>query len=197
MTVLVANDSPVWLTVRDQIPKSPAGLPWVLSRRQELEASGVFTPALAMAVLHGPHKLPLHELRGVLRSVPRGDLQRCGDPLPLGDSFTVYRGISGVRAERKPDGLWWSSCAAFAAHFATRRVRENPAVLVATVRPSDLYFIVRRRSHVECLCEPPRYRRLPLSYDDLMRLVAGAGKGGGCDLERGCWHSANGRGQRR
>ncbi len=66
-----------------------------------------------------------------------------GDPLPAGDAFTLYRGVAGVRRQRRLPGPAWTDDLDTAKEYARRGALAglpDPAVLVATVRLEDVFF---------------------------------------------------------
>ena len=48
---------------------------------------------------------PLDTLRWLLGLADRGRLLEAGDPLPPGETFTLYRGVAGAGAARRVRGL--------------------------------------------------------------------------------------------
>jgi hypothetical protein len=76
--------------------------------------------------------------RRVFTNLDRAALLKAGDPLPPGDSFTVYRGVAGVGSKRRVRGYSWSRDEDVAKHFAALRAETyglpNPTVYSAAIR---------------------------------------------------------------
>jgi hypothetical protein len=85
-------------------------------------------------------RVPLRELRALIRLCDRDRLRAEGDPIPPGASFTLYRGVSGRGHRRRESGLSWTRDAEKAGWFATRFDLERPAVLRAEVCRGEVLF---------------------------------------------------------
>jgi len=76
--------------------------------------------------------------RAVFSSLDRARLMSAGDPLPAGDSFTIFRGVAGDGEKRRARGYSWTGSKAIAQSFADLRFRRyglaNPAVLRAIIQ---------------------------------------------------------------
>jgi hypothetical protein len=83
-----------------------------------------------------------HFMRNCLQLCADSDaLLAAGDPLPLGDPLTIYRGVRG-RGKRNLRGISWTLSLEVAKKFSKRfPTLENfrPAVYQTTVRRSDVY----------------------------------------------------------
>lgn len=82
-------------------------------------------------------------IRAAFGRADREKLLAAGDPLPPGDGFTVYRGVAGIRRQRRLPGPAWTDDLDAAKVYARRGALAGlpePAVLVATVRREDVYW---------------------------------------------------------
>jgi hypothetical protein len=93
-------------------------------------------------------------------------------PIPLGESFRVYRGVAGPKGSRRVRGLSWTGSVECAAWFATRFAREDsdPAVYVASVSRDDVWWHEPDRNEDEFVVRPASARRLRLSLQELREL---------------------------
>ena len=104
----------------------------------------------------------------------RERLRAAGDPLPEGDRFTLYRGVSGRGAARRVAGLSWTRSPGIASHFArtwplvglgsgcrTEAPPEaDPAVYVTEVRREDVLFYDDGRNEDDFVLIAKRWQRL-------------------------------------
>jgi hypothetical protein len=87
-------------------------------------------------------------------------LRKAGDPLPDGDSFTVYRGVAGTGAKRRVRGYSWTGDEGIARQFADLREHKyhlpNPAVYRAIARREHVlaYIDASGRNEKEFLVHP-------------------------------------------
>jgi hypothetical protein len=93
----------------------------------------------------------------------REKLLAAGDSLPDGDSFTVYRGVSGVGKQRRLRGWSWTVDQEKAEWFANRLCLRHPAVLRATVRRDEVFAYYDGKGEQEFICQPERFERIKLS----------------------------------
>lgn len=86
----------------------------------------------------------LARLERLFGKADRERLRAAGDPLPAGDSFTLYRGVAGVDPRRKEAGYSWTRDRERAEWFAKRFAKHfrDPAVLVTQTRASDVLAYV-------------------------------------------------------
>jgi hypothetical protein len=112
--------------------------------------------------------LPTYELPFLFGLADRGKLLAAGDPLPDGEEFTLYRGVSGNGRARRVRGISWTSDPACAAWFAKRYTWLNdPAVFTVTVERDRVFAFINHRNENEFLVdlEPDakvrRLRKLP------------------------------------
>lgn len=97
-------------------------------------------------------------------------LRAAGDPVPEGDTFTLYRGISGKKGKRRVNGYSWTSSLNKAKWFATRFEHlENPAVYKVTVPREWVLAFSNERQEAEYILKlplPVRPRRLSLQLKE-------------------------------
>ena len=82
-------------------------------------------------------------IRAAFERADRAKLLAVGDPLPAGDAFTLYRGVAGVRRQRRLPGPAWTDDLDAAKRYARQGALAglpDPAVLVAIVRREDVYW---------------------------------------------------------
>jgi hypothetical protein len=93
-------------------------------------------------------------------------------PIPLGESFRVYRGVAGPKGSRRVRGLSWTGSVECAAWFATWFAGEDsdPAVYVASVSRDDVWWHEPDRDEDEFVVRPRSARRLRLGLQELREL---------------------------
>jgi hypothetical protein len=92
----------------------------------------------------------------------KAKLQAAGDPLPDGDSFTVYRGVAGKGRLRRTRGYSWTDSLDKAKWFAKRYEEHlpDPAVFQTTVAPSDVLWFDDGRQEREFVFWASKVKRL-------------------------------------
>jgi hypothetical protein len=104
----------------------------------------------------------------------RADRERlllAGNPLPPGEHFTIYRGVSGFSPNRRNRGWSWSLSKETAEWFANRfGFFGDPAVYQAEIDRREVLAYVNDRQEQEILCRPKELVRLTpaLSLADAM-----------------------------
>jgi hypothetical protein len=91
-----------------------------------------------------------------LKTLDREKLRRCGDPLPEGDTYTLYRGVQGLAGGVKgtnPRGISWTTDRDVAERFAHRcPMLPRGAVYTVTVpREAVLAYLHLHRPEHEML----------------------------------------------
>jgi hypothetical protein len=137
---------------------------FVLDNTQPLKFSGWYERAVVEALI-GPkvnlHHIPLVALHYMLICADRTALMAAGDPVPDGESFTLYRGVSGKGAARRLRGISWTSSYDKAKWFASRFCDlEKPSVFMATVPRDAVCFCSNERNENEFVCIIPRHLKL-------------------------------------
>ena len=94
-------------------------------------------------------------------------LLEAGSPLPDGDRFTVFRGVSGLGHYRRVTGFSWTLSLPRACWFATRLHFEDPAGYSAQVHRERVLAYYNGRLEQELVCRPGRPRRLQMSLDEM------------------------------
>jgi hypothetical protein len=130
-------------------------LEFVAHNAEALIRRGIYEPALFSAFTgtrtnHASY--PQSTIRYVFNMADRRKLLAAGDPLPPGDTYTVYRGVAGGGQRGRLSGPSWTGDVERAKWFAMRfapHTLPNPAVLVATVRRDDVYFYSGERGEQE------------------------------------------------
>ena len=99
--------------------------------------------------------------RSVFSLLNHAKLLRAGDPLPEGESFTVYRGVAGIGARaRRIRGFSWTGDERIARDFAELRAQRyelpNPSVYRAVIRRQHVlaYINAKGRNEQEFLVWP-------------------------------------------
>jgi hypothetical protein len=83
-------------------------------------------------------------------------LRSVGSPIPPGESFTLYRGVSGKGRARRVNGLSWTESPSTAAWFACRFPDlGDPAVFRVTVPREQILFYSGERSEKEYVLQLP------------------------------------------
>ena len=119
---------------------------FVLRNTEALLQRGIYEQALACAFAGTRTNFAAcspSAIRTAFERVDRAKLLAAGDPLPPGIGHTVYRGVAGVRRQRRLPGPAWTDDLDTAKEYARRGALAglpDPAVLVATVRLEDVFF---------------------------------------------------------
>lgn len=98
------------------------------------------------------HHFPVDMLRDLFSWADRGRLLAAGDPLPEGDSFTLYRGVAGRGPARRVRGMSWTADRDRAQWFAKRAGEwglHDPAVYLLTVERPDVWAYCNERQESE------------------------------------------------
>jgi hypothetical protein len=135
-----------------QIAAANAGL---LRERGLLERA--FVHAWTITRTNWAH-VPLRELRRLLALCDRERLRAEGDPLPDGETFTLYRGVAGRGHRRRESGLSWTRSREKAAWFGRRFFLEQPAVLCAEVSRGEVLFYDNGREEDDFVLFSKRWR---------------------------------------
>jgi hypothetical protein len=105
----------------------------------------------------------LAALKRLFAIADRDRLRAAGDPLPPGETFTLYRGVAGAGKMRRPSGPSWTADMERAKWFALRVPNlQCRAVYTATVRREDVLFYSNEREEKEYVCFVPRPKRLKI-----------------------------------
>ncbi len=81
-------------------------------------------------------------------------LRGAGQPLPAGEKFTVFRGVSGAGRQRRISGLSWTLDFSRACWFAVRLELDDPAVYSAVVPREIVLCYCNERHEQEVVCRP-------------------------------------------
>lgn len=135
----------------------------VLRNTEALLQRGIYENALACAFAKTPTNFAAcspSAVRAAFEQADRAKLLAVGDPLPAGDAFTLYRGVAGIRRQRRLPGPAWTDVLETAKGYARRGALAglpDPAVLVATVRREDIYWYgMADRTFVAFVDKPKR-----------------------------------------
>ena len=102
-------------------------------------------------------------LKLLFKCADRGRLLAEGEPLPPGDTFTLYRGVAGDGKKRRPSGPSWTSSLEVAKWFALRLPHlADPAIYSATVRREDVLFYYTGRGEDDFVLFVNRPKRMPI-----------------------------------
>jgi hypothetical protein len=107
------------------------------------------------------------KIEALFHRCDRQKLLAAGDPLPEGDTLTIYRGVAGVGSMRRVSGLSWTLDLDIACWFASRFNLPNPAILAASVRPDEVFFYTDGRNEQEVVVRPARIKRVKLSESEI------------------------------
>ena len=119
---------------------------FVLRNSEALLQRGLYEQALARAFADTQTNFAAcspSAIRAAFERADRAKLLEAGDPLPAGDEFALYRGVAGIRRQRRLPGPAWTDDLETATGYARRGALAglpDPAVLVATVRREDVYW---------------------------------------------------------
>jgi hypothetical protein len=143
-------------------------LAFVESYAPRLKKLGIYEATLLQAyVTRDSNHLnwPMSSIRSLFNAANHRKLLKAGDPLPDGDSFTVYRGVSGSGRYRRVRSYSWTLDRATAEWFAHRYLQfgaKHPGVYRAVIRREDVLAYYNGSNEEEILCYPQRYRQVPL-----------------------------------
>ena len=160
--------------------ESNAELRYVLDHSVQLQAMGLFEVAFVQAWSASSTNNCLFDADSLewvlMNDCDRNELRAASDALPEGETFTIYRGVSGKGKFRRVRGLAWTADLHLACWFAMRYVDEDPrfidpAVYKATVNHDEVLFFTDDRNEQEFVCRPQRYMRMPLCIEEIGRLA--------------------------
>ena len=139
-------------------------VPFILDNWELLKNNGMYEKALAFA-LTMPRKYHHHispgPLRFLLTMAIRATLEAEGDPIPEGESFTLFRGVAGKGVERRLVGISWTSDSDRSKWFTKSSADlENYTVLKAVVPRDAIYFYNNRNKEHEFICIIPQKTKL-------------------------------------
>jgi hypothetical protein len=145
-------------------------LSWIAQLRDVLQRHDLYERILVKAY-RAPGEdhttLTTEQTLSLLKIGDRQKLRSCGQPLPPGETFELFRGVAGEEPRRKTCGLSWTSSRPRACWFAWRLEayrRLDPAVYSATFNADDIF--VYTRDEQEFIAIPPvSPRRLDLSAE--------------------------------
>ena len=99
----------------------PKRLSWIAKLRNVLQQYGLYGRILVKGY-RAPGKdhttLTTQQTLSLFESGDRQKLRSCGQPLPPGETFELFRGVSGDEERRKTAGLSWTSSRQRACWFA-------------------------------------------------------------------------------
>lgn len=153
-------------------------LGYVLDHPGEFEKLGLFEVAFVLAWSRTSRSNYLFDVRSLEVVLTNfcdwAELRAAGDRLPEGETFTVYRGVSGRGRFRRVRGMAWTASLDTACWFAMRYAKEDsrfadPAVYRATVCEDEVFFYTNERHEREFVCRPKRCTRMGLSQEDIDR----------------------------
>src|SRR5665213_4334017 len=115
-TAILARDHPgLFLALKGK------RLCWIAQLRDVLQRHDLFERILVEAY-RAPGKdhttLTTQQTLSLFESGDRQKLRSCGQPLPPGETFELFRGVSGDEERRKTAGLSWTSSRQRACWFA-------------------------------------------------------------------------------
>lgn len=99
----------------------------------------------------------------------RQRLIAAGDPLPDGETFTIYRGVAGHGRARRLAGFSWTADVNVACWFARRFYLAHPHILTATVSRPDILAFWNCRDEREFIVRPTQFTRLQMTAEDMER----------------------------
>jgi hypothetical protein len=98
--------------------------------------------------------VPQWMLNFTVSQCSRDRLRSLGDPIPDGETFTLFRGISGNGPARRKRGLSWTGDFEKAKWFAVRFPHlAVPAVIQATIPRECVLFYTNSRQENEFICK--------------------------------------------
>ncbi len=139
-----------------------------------LRARGIYEIALAHAWTgtRGNHcGWPIATFEFLFEMADRAKLKEVfaaeGQPPGVGP-FKVYRGVAGLRRQRRIRSFSWTRSRDCACGFAMRYEHlDDPAVYSAVLRREDVYFYSDGRNEQEFVGRPKSCRRLPLTIEEI------------------------------
>lgn len=132
----------------------------VLHNARSLKERGIFESALLNAYTGcrvNTRLWPMSVLEFLFNQADREKLLAAGDPLPAGESFTVYRGVAGQGPSRRVRSYSWTLDFARAEWFACRfDYLPNPTVYQANIRREEVLAFINDQQEQEVICRPVR-----------------------------------------
>jgi hypothetical protein len=131
------------------------GFHFILKNMKNLVRNGLLEKAFIHAytsVRVNLQHIPMDTLEALLRSCDRKTLANSGDIIPDGDSFVLYRGISGTGTKRRERSLAWTSNLETAKWFAERLNYPHQTVIQATVPRENILFYTNQRNENDYCC---------------------------------------------
>lgn len=138
--------------------------------KHELRERGVYEEALLHAFVStatNHHEMELDTIDYLFELADRDKLLAAGDPLPIGESFTVYRGVAGIRRHRRVEGYSWTLNLSQACYFAARFDRPNGRVYQATVARVEVLAYINWRDEAEVICRPKGIHNRRLTHREI------------------------------
>ncbi|QDV73065.1 hypothetical protein [Botrimarina mediterranea] len=143
--------------------ESPWGLNIVYTNINSLIDRGIYEAALLDAYVGTSTNNRHWSIKNLPFLFGLADKQRLlesGDPLPEGDAFTIFRGVSGKNPYRKVRSYSWTLDEEKASYFANRFFLDDPAVYVTTVNRDEILAFCNEREEQEVICLPHSCKRL-------------------------------------
>lgn len=134
-------------------------VPFLLENAYRMKQRGIYEPALACAYKCsslGFRGCPKDYINFLFALADMDNLRKAGDPIPSGESFTLFRGVSGPKKYHRTFPSWTSDYWT-AAWFAVRFNEKNPTIYQAEVTREDILFYDDRSEKdfvVMCPAEP-------------------------------------------
>jgi hypothetical protein len=132
-------------------------LQFVRDNAVALVQRGLFEPMLLRAYV-GSRTNNLgwrqRDLEALFRLCDRRRLLEAGDSLRPGRTLTIYRGIAGVGADRRPKGMSWTTNREQAEWFANRFGLPNPEVIEGRIGSRSVLAYTEGRQEQEVICFP-------------------------------------------
>lgn len=148
-------------------------LSFVSMNDEQLKRKGIYEPMLLHAFtgcrVNNNH-ITITQLQEMFANADRDKLLAAGDPLPDGESFTIYRGVGGVECERKECSYSWTLDFNIACWYASRARLfrlEDPAVYTASVDRAEVMAFCNDRQENEVICLPVEICRMELLWSEI------------------------------
>jgi hypothetical protein len=132
-------------------------LAFVFDNCYQLLSRGLYEAALLEAYIGAKSNHSNWTLKVIEKMFSFADRERllaAGDPLPPGDCFTIYRGVSGGGHSRKVRGYSWTADFDKAVWFANRLDLSKPAVYQANVAREEIFAYSNQRKEKEFIVRP-------------------------------------------
>lgn len=139
------------------ISVGPGALAFVADNFPALQRRGIYEATLLDAYISNDcnnHGFSLNLLEDLFRMADKEKLRACGDELPEGEWFTIYRGVAGPRHTRRVRAFSWTLDLEKARWFAARLYLADPAVYMARVRRGEVLAYYDQRQEKEVICRP-------------------------------------------